>query len=71
MNRTDVLRQISSICRQDHHASLFAVGWLALDLHQEALEDLLRGLQALPPDPVSSTHLAAFLERWGRLPDPR
>jgi len=71
MNRTDVLRRISAVCRHDHHAALYAVGWLALDLHQEALEDLLRGLEALPPDLTSSSHLAAFLERWGRLPDPR
>lgn len=71
MNRTDVLREISSHVRRSHGSALFAVGWLALDLHQAALEDLLRALEELEAVPSGDDHLAAYRERFGRLPDPR
>lgn len=72
MSRADVIRAISIHCRRRHEAALYAMAYLVQEESTETLERLLEALlelQAVGPDWKS--HLAAYAERWGRLPDPR
>lgn len=66
MNRSDTLRSISAHCRRSHSASLWALGYLLMELDTETLESLLEGLSEL--DAVHSPlfpHLTVVQERWG------
>jgi len=72
MQRVDVIRGISMACRQRHDVALLALGLLVLEQDTEHLEILLEALQeAQAVAPSGIAHLAAYAERWGRLPDPR
>jgi len=71
MNRTDVLRRISSLIRQDHSAAMWALGYISLDLSTDVLEDLLKGLEEFSGPSPSTRALDAYKERWGRLPGAR
>jgi len=65
----EVLTQIAMLCRTNHHATLFAVGWLTAGLPQEDLDALLALLQGLDGVQTGANHYEAYRERWGRIPD--
>jgi hypothetical protein len=69
MNRTDVLRRIAAVSRRDWTCGLFALGYLSHDASTETLEALLTALEERQELPDSPDHLAAYRERWGRVPD--
>lgn len=72
MERTDVIREISVHCRRRHEVALLALGLLVLEEDTERLEILLEALrEAQAASPGGISHLTAYAERWGRLPDPR
>jgi len=71
MQRIDTLRAISSYVRASHTTALFVIGWLAQGATQEELEDLLAAIHQAERELGSQGHLAAYAERWGRIPDPR
>ena len=70
MTRTDKLRQLAAIVRQDQTAALFVIGWYAADASSEELDGLLEALRELPRNGVWGDHLALYRERWGRTPTP-
>lgn len=69
MTRTDTLARISALVRRDHGAALWALAWLALDLPTEDLRKLLEGLEEYEREWGHPTHLQAYRERFGRVPD--
>lgn len=69
MNRTDTHRRISALVRQSHGTSLYAVGYLTQDASSELLSELLAGLEEYAAPTDRPDHLAAYSERYGRLPD--
>lgn len=72
MQRVDVIREISIHCRRRHEIALLACGLLVLEQDTEHLEILLEALrEALAASPQGISHLTAYAERWGRLPDPK
>jgi hypothetical protein len=71
MQRIDTLRAISAHCRSSHVSALFVVGWLAQGATQDELEQVLEAIHRAEAELGPQGHLAAYAERWGRLPDPR
>ena len=69
MKQSDLLREIARHARQDHASSLFIVGWFAAAAPAEDLERLLTAVEEAETHLLPSGHLAAYAERYGRLPD--
>jgi hypothetical protein len=69
MQRNDTLRAIAAHCRQSHVSALFVVGWFAAGASQEELDRLLDAIHQSEALLGPEGHLAAYAERWGRLPD--
>lgn len=69
MQRIDTLRAISMHCRSSHVAALFVVGWFAAAAPEEELDNLLVAIHQAERELAPDGHLAAYAERWGRLPD--
>ena len=69
MKESDLLRAIARHARESHASALFVVGWFAAAAPAEDLERLLAAVEeserVLGPD----GHLAAYAERYGRLPE--
>lgn len=71
MTDADLLLEIAARCRRDHSAALVVIGWYAARAPHEDLEALLVLLDETAPRRPHSDHLAAYAERWGRLPGDR
>jgi hypothetical protein len=69
MNRNDTLRAIAMHCRQSHTSALFVVGWFAAATPSEELDRCLAAIHQAERELAPEGHLAAYAERWGRLPD--
>jgi hypothetical protein len=69
MNRSDTLRAIAAHVRKSHITALFVVGWFAASSPQEELDKLLEAIHEVEVIGGAEGHLAAYAERWGRLPD--
>lgn len=63
MTRIDTLRAIAAAVRASHARALFAVGWLALHIDTERLEELLEALR----DRDAGDELISHIERYNRL----
>lgn len=70
MQRTDVLRSISSHCRTSHTTALFVIGWFAAAAPEEDLNALLAAIHESERVWSPDGHLAAYAERWGQVPQP-
>jgi len=70
MQRQDTLRAISAHCRASHVSALFVVGWFAAAASEEELDRLLVAVHQAETELAPNGHLAAYAERWGRMPDP-
>ena len=68
MQKSDVIREIASVARQDHGAALFLLGWLVQNTSQEDLDDLLVAARGAKDAFLSPGHYEAYRERWGRIP---
>jgi hypothetical protein len=71
MQRIDTLRAISAHCRASHVSALFVVGWLTQGATEDELEQVLAAVHRAEHELGSQGHLAAYAERWGRMPDVR
>jgi len=47
------------------------VGWFAQGATEKELEEVLAAVHRAEHELGSQGHLAAYAERWGRMPDPR
>lgn len=70
MTRNDTLLALARECRGSHQAALLIVGWWAAAAPDEDLEACLRLVREARGVLVVGNHLAAYAERWGRLPQP-
>lgn len=71
MNRDDAVRELALLCRRHHMAALWVVAYLTTGLDEHVLEQAVEGAREVSDAWVgrSAGHLAAYQERWGRLPD--
>lgn len=69
MDRTTCIRELAAVARRSHAATLAGLGWLALDLPTEQLEELLVVMSETARAWTPDSHLTAYEERWGRQPD--
>lgn len=70
MDRSNLMRQLASICRQSPEAALWCLGYLCQTLESDVLEDCVEGAQEVARAWRGPTgdHLRAYEERWGRRP---
>jgi len=68
MMRNDVLQELAAIVRQDQVAALFVIGWWCAAASDEDLEACLVAAREGRRVWGSEAHLAAYAERWGRVP---
>jgi len=71
MTRNDAIRGIASHARSSHVSALFVIGWLAQGASDKELEDCLDSIHRSERELAPDGHLAAYAERWGRVPDSR
>jgi len=65
-DRTSVIRELAGVLSKNHHASVFAVGWLMQDATSESLEELLEAVREYAREWTKPSPAQLLEERFTR-----